>query len=151
MIALIQRVTRASVVVEDDIVGEIKNGLLVFLGIAATDTTKTIEWLSKKIVGLRIFSDQDDKMNFSVKDLDADILLVSQFTLYANVKKGNRPSFTDSAPPSIAIPLYEQMIKALEDKLEKPIQTGKFGADMKINLLNDGPVTICIDTQQYGV
>jgi len=151
MIALIQRVTRASVVVEDDIVGEIKNGLLVFLGIAATDTTKTIEWLSKKIVGSRIFSDQDDKMNFSVKDLDADILLVSQFTLYANVKKGNRPSFTDSAPPSIAIPLYEQMIKALEDKLEKPIQTGKFGADMKINLLNDGPVTICIDTQQYGV
>ena len=100
---------------------------------------------------MRIFSDQDDKMNFSVKDLDADILLVSQFTLYANVKKGNRPSFTDSAPPSIAIPLYEQMIKALEDKLEKPIQTGKFGADMKINLLNDGPVTICIDTQQYGV
>ncbi len=151
MIALIQRVTQASVVVEDQQIGEIKNGLLIFLGIATTDTSKTIEWLSKKIVGLRIFSDQDDKMNFSVKDLDADILLVSQFTLYANVKKGNRPSFTDSAPPSIAIPLYEQMIKALEEKLEKPIQTGKFGADMKINLLNDGPVTICIDTQQYGM
>lgn len=151
MIALIQRVTRASVVVDNNIVGEIKNGLLVFLGIAATDTPKTIEWLSKKIVGLRIFSDQDGKMNFSVKDLDSDILLVSQFTLYANVKKGNRPSFTDSAPPSIAILLYEQMIKALEDKLEKPIQTGEFGADMKIDLLNDGPVTICIDTQQYGM
>jgi D-tyrosyl-tRNA(Tyr) deacylase len=151
MIALIQRVTQASVVVENQQIGEIKNGLLIFLGIATTDTSKTIEWLSKKIVGLRIFSDQDDKMNFSVKDLDADILLVSQFTLYANVKKGNRPSFTDSAPPSIAIPLYEQMIKALEEKLEKPIQTGKFGADMKINLLNDGPVTICIDTQQYGM
>ncbi|WP_375563268.1 D-aminoacyl-tRNA deacylase [Bernardetia sp. OM2101] len=151
MIALIQRVTRASVKVEGKIIGEIKNGLLVFLGITNTDNSKTIEWLSKKIVGLRIFADQDDKMNFSVKDLDADILLVSQFTLYANVKKGNRPSFTDSAPPSIAIPLYEQMIKALEDKLEKNIQTGKFGADMKIELLNDGPVTICIDTQQYGI
>ena len=117
MIALIQRVTRASVVVEGKVIGEIKNGLLVFLGIAATDTSNTIEWLSKKIVGLRIFSDQDGKMNFSVKDIDADILLVSQFTLYANVKKGNRPSFTDSAPPSMAIPLYEQMIQALEDKL----------------------------------
>ena len=125
--------------------------MLVFLGIAATDTSNTIEWLSKKIVGLRIFSDQDGKMNFSVKDIDADILLVSQFTLYANVKKGNRPSFTDSAPPSMAIPLYEQMIQALEDKLEKPIQTGEFGADMKIDLLNDGPVTSCIDTQQYGI
>jgi D-tyrosyl-tRNA(Tyr) deacylase len=151
MIALIQRVTRASVRVEGNIIGEIQNGLLVFLGISATDTPKTIEWLSKKIVGLRIFSDQDGKMNLSVKDLDGDILLVSQFTLYANVKKGNRPSFTDSAPPSLAIPLYEEMIKALEEKLEKPIQTGKFGADMKIDLLNDGPVTICIDTEQYGI
>jgi D-tyrosyl-tRNA(Tyr) deacylase len=151
MIALIQRVTRASVMVENNVIGEIKSGLLVFLGISATDTPKTIEWLSKKIVGLRIFADQDDKMNFSVKDIDADILLVSQFTLYANVKKGNRPSFTDSAPPSVAIPLYQQMIKALETKLEKPIQTGEFGADMKIDLLNDGPVTISIDTQQYGI
>lgn len=151
MIALIQRVTRASVTVENKVIGEIKNGLLVFLGISATDTPKTIEWLSKKIVGLRIFSDQDDKMNFSVKDINADILLVSQFTLYANVKKGNRPSFTDSASPSIAIPLYQQMIKALEEKLEKPIQTGEFGADMKIDLLNNGPVTISIDTQQYGI
>ena len=151
MIALIQRVTRASVVVEDNIIGEIKNGLLVFLGITHTDTSKTIEWLSNKIVGLRIFSDQDGKMNFSVKDLDADILLVSQFTLYANVKKGNRPSFTDSASPSLAIPLYEQMIKALEEKLEKSIQTGQFGADMKIELLNNGPITICIDTQNYGI
>lgn len=151
MIALIQRVTRASVVVEGQLIGEIKNGLLVFLGISAADTSKTIDWLSKKIVGLRIFSDQDDKMNFSVKDVEGDILLVSQFTLYANVKKGNRPSFTDSAPPSLAIPLYEEMIKALEEKLEKPIQTGEFGADMKVELLNDGPVTICIDTQQYGI
>jgi D-tyrosyl-tRNA(Tyr) deacylase len=151
MIALIQRVTRASVRVEDNQVGEIKNGLLIFLGISATDTSKTIEWLSKKIVGLRIFSDRDDKMNFSVKDLGGDILLISQFTLCANVKKGNRPSFTDSATASIAIPLYEQMIKALEEKLEKPIQTGKFGADMKIDLLNDGPVTICIDTARYGI
>lgn len=151
MIALIQRVTRASVVVEENVIGEIKNGLLVFLGISATDTSKTIEWLSNKIVGLRIFSDQDDKMNFSVKELDGDILLVSQFTLYANVKKGNRPSFSDSAPASLAIPLYEQMIKTLEEKLGKPIQTGQFGADMKIDLLNDGPVTICIDTQQYGI
>lgn len=151
MIALIQRVTQASVKVEGKIIGEIKNGLLVFLGISATDTSKTIDWLSKKIVGLRIFSDQDDKMNFSVKDIEADILLVSQFTLYANVKKGNRPSFSNSAPPSLAIPLYQQMIKALEEKLEKPIQTGQFGADMKIELLNDGPVTICIDTHQYDL
>ncbi len=151
MIALIQRVTQASVKVEGKIIGEIKNGLLVFLGISATDTSKTIDWLSKKIVGLRIFSDQDDKMNFSVKDIEADILLVSQFTLYANVKKGNRPSFSNSAPTSLAIPLYEQMIKALEEKLEKPIQTGQFGADMKIELLNDGPVTICIDTHQYDL
>ncbi|WP_338815050.1 D-aminoacyl-tRNA deacylase [Bernardetia sp. Wsw4-3y2] len=151
MIALIQRVTQASVKVEGKVIGEIKNGLLVFLGVSATDTSKTIDWLSKKIVGLRIFSDQDDKMNFSVKDIEADILLVSQFTLYANVKKGNRPSFSDSAPPSLAIPLYEQMVKALEEKLEKPIQTGQFGADMKIELLNDGPVTICIDTHQYGL
>ncbi|WP_338793771.1 D-aminoacyl-tRNA deacylase [Bernardetia sp. MNP-M8] len=151
MIALIQRVTQASVKVEGKVIGEIKNGLLVFLGVSATDTSKTIDWLSKKIVGLRIFSDQDDKMNFSVKDIEADILLVSQFTLYANVKKGNRPSFSDSAPPSLAIPLYEQMINALEEKLEKPIQTGQFGADMKIELLNDGPVTICIDTHQYGL
>jgi D-tyrosyl-tRNA(Tyr) deacylase len=151
MIALIQRVTRASVVVEGKIIGEIKNGLLVFLGISATDTSQTIEWLSKKIVGLRIFSDQDNKMNLSIKDSNGDILLISQFTLYANVKKGNRPSFTDSAPPSIAIPLYEEMIKALEEKLEKPIQTGEFGADMKVELLNDGPVTICIDTEHYGV
>jgi D-aminoacyl-tRNA deacylase len=151
MIALIQRVRRASVTIEDKIHGEIKDGLLVFLGISASDTTKTIEWLSKKIVGLRIFSDEDDKMNLSVKDIAADILLVSQFTLYANVKKGNRPSFTNSASPPIAIPLYEEMIKALEEKLEKPIQTGQFGADMKIDLLNDGPVTIHIDTEQYGI
>jgi len=151
MIALIQRVSSASVVVEDTIIGEIKNGLLVFLGISATDTSKTIEWLSKKIVGLRIFSDQDGKMNFSVKDLGYDILLVSQFTLYANVKKGNRPSFTDSAPASLAIPIYEKMIKAIEENLEKSIQTGMFGADMKIDLLNDGPVTIYIDTKQYDV
>ncbi len=151
MIALIQRVTSASVVVEEKIVGEIKDGLLIFLGISSTDTSKTIEWLSKKIIGLRIFSDQDNKMNFSVKDLEADILLVSQFTLYANVKKGNRPSFTDSAPPSIAIPLYQEMIKAIENKLEKPIQTGIFGADMKVSLCNEGPVTIHINTQKYNI
>ncbi len=151
MIALIQRVRQASVVTEDKKIGEIENGLLVFLGISATDTSKTIEWLSKKIVGLRIFSDKDDKMNFSVKDLNLDILLISQFTLYADVKKGNRPSFTNSAPPSLAIPIYEKMIKAIEEKLEKPIQTGQFGADMKVELLNDGPVTIYIDTQQYGI
>lgn len=125
--------------------------MLIFLGISSTDTSKTIEWLSKKIIGLRIFSDQDNKMNFSVKDLEADILLVSQFTLYANVKKGNRPSFTDSAPPSIAIPLYQEMIKAIENKLEKPIQTGIFGADMKVSLCNEGPVTIHINTQKYNI
>ena len=151
MIALIQRVSRASVVVEGKLIGQISNGLLIFLGISANDTPITIEWLSKKIVGLRIFSDKEGKMNLSVKDLDADILLVSQFTLYANVKKGNRPSFSDSAPASVAIPLYEQMIQALEEKLGKTIQTGEFGADMKIDLLNDGPVTIYIDTQQYNI
>ena len=147
MVALIQRVKRASVVTEEKLIGQIQDGLLIFLGVSASDTTETIEWLSKKIVGLRIFSDQEGKMNLSVQDIDADILLVSQFTLYANVKKGNRPSFSASAPASIAIPLYEQMIQALEAKLGKPIQTGKFGADMKIALVNDGPVTITIDSK----
>lgn len=151
MVALIQRVKRASVMVEGKVISQINNGLLVLLGISSKDTAETIEWLSKKIVGLRIFSDKEGKMNLSVKDLDADILLVSQFTLYANVKKGNRPSFSESASASVAIPLYNQMIEALEEKLEKPIQTGEFGADMKIDLLNDGPVTIHIDTQQYNV
>lgn len=149
MIALIQRVTLASVRIEDNVISTIENGLLIFLGISITDNSKTIEWLSKKIVDLRIFSDTNGKMNLSVKDLDADILLVSQFTLYADVKKGNRPSFTRSASASIAIPLYQQMIKSIEEKLGKPIQTGKFGTDMKIELLNDGPVTIHIDTQYY--
>lgn len=151
MIALIQRVKRASVVVEEQTIGQIEDGLLIFLGISESDTPKTIEWLSKKIVGLRIFSDQEGKMNLSVKDIDADILLVSQFTLYANVKKGNRPSFSESAPASVAIPFYEQMIMALEKQLGKNIKTGKFGADMKIDLLNDGPVTIHIDTQKYNI
>lgn len=151
MKALIQRVSSASVVVEGKIIGEIKNGLLVFLGIKATDTASSIEWLSKKIVGLRIFSDKEGKMNLSVKEVEAAILLVSQFTLYANVKKGNRPSFTDSASSLIAIPLYEKMIQTLTLHLEKPIQTGQFGANMQINLVNDGPVTIFIDTEQYGI
>ena len=147
MRAVIQRVSSASVTVEERITGSIENGLLVLLGIEDTDTSEDIEWLSNKIVNLRIFSDANDVMNVSVKDNNGGILLVSQFTLHASTKKGNRPSYIKASKPGIAIPMYEKMIMQLETDLAKKIETGIFGADMKVNLLNDGPVTIVIDTK----
>jgi D-tyrosyl-tRNA(Tyr) deacylase len=147
MRAVIQRVTRASVTIEGKIKSAIEDGLLVLVGIEDTDTMEDIEWLSGKIVNLRIFNDDAGVMNVSVKDKGGDILLVSQFTLHASTKKGNRPSYIRASKPDIAIPLYEKMISRLEADLGKPIGTGEFGADMKVELLNDGPVTILIDTK----
>lgn len=147
MRAVIQRVSHASVKVKEKITGEIKNGLMILLGIEDADTKEDIEWLSAKIVNLRIFNDANGVMNISIKDIDGDILLVSQFTLHASTKKGNRPSYIKASKPDVAIPLYEQMIVQLENDLGKKIQTGIFGADMKVELLNDGPVTILMDTK----
>ena len=144
---VIQRVSQASVKIEGEIKGEIGPGLLVLAGIAADDTPEDLEWLAKKTVQLRIFSDEAGKMNRSLQDENGDILLISQFTLHANTKKGNRPSYINAAAPEIAIPLYENFIKLLEQQLGRPIQTGIFGADMKVSLLNDGPVTIIIDSK----
>ena len=147
MRAVIQRVSEASVTVNEKITGFIQNGLLVFLGIEDADNKEDIVWLSGKIVNLRIFNDEQGVMNISVKDIEGDVLLISQFTLHASAKKGNRPSYIRASKPEIAIPLYEQMIHQLESDLGKKIQTGIFGADMKVKLLNDGPVTIFIDTK----
>ena len=147
MRAVIQRVTEASVKVDGSIVGEIQAGMLILLGIEVTDTLEDIEWLCIKIVNLRIFDDQDGVMNLSVLDNAGDILLISQFTLHASTKKGNRPSYIKAAKPEIANPIYELMISRLEHALGKPVACGKFGADMKVALLNDGPVTIIIDTK----
>ena len=147
MKAVIQRVSRASVKVDGKIWGEIGEGVLVLLGIEDADTEDDIEWLSNKIVNLRIFDDENGVMNKSVMDVDGNILLVSQFTLHASTKKGNRPSYIKASKPEIAVPLYEKMIAQLESDLSKKIQTGIFGADMKVELLNDGPVTIIIDTK----
>jgi D-tyrosyl-tRNA(Tyr) deacylase len=147
MRAVIQRVTKASVTIDGKVSGEIGIGLLVFAGIEDADNAEDIEWLSNKIVNLRIFSDENGVMNISVKGINGDILLVSQFTLHASTKKGNRPSYIKASKPDIAIPLYEKMIWQLSTDLGKKIQTGIFGADMKVELLNDGPVTIVIDTK----
>ena len=147
MRVVIQRVSEASVKVNEAICGEIQNGLLVLLGIEDADTDEDIEWLSKKIINLRIFADENDVMNKSVLEISGDILLISQFTLHANTKKGNRPSYMRASKPAVAIPLYEQVITQLEKELNKKIQTGIFGADMKVQLLNDGPVTIIIDSK----
>lgn len=147
MIAVIQRVKNASVTIEGKLHSEIGVGLLVLLGIGQDDTQEDIDWLAKKIVQMRIFSDSEQKMNLSVQDVDGDILLVSQFTLLASTKKGNRPSFIEAARPEIAIPLYEKSIAIFSQELGNPIQTGEFGADMQVNLLNDGPVTIIIDSK----
>lgn len=147
MRAVIQRVSNASVTIENKIQGKIEIGLLILLGIEETDTEKDIDWLVRKIIQLRIFSDENGKMNLSLQDVNGDILLISQFTLFASTKKGNRPSFIRSAKPAIAIPLYEQFIIETETQLNKKIQTGIFGADMKVELLNDGPVTIIIDSK----
>lgn len=147
MRAVIQRVTKASVTIEGKINGQIENGLLVFIGIEDADNAEDIEWLSSKIVNLRIFNDENGVMNISAKDINGGILLISQFTLHASTKKGNRPSYIKASKPERAIPLYEQMIRQLSMDLGKEIQTGIFGADMKVELLNDGPVTIVIDTR----
>ena len=146
MRAVIQRVSKASVTIDGNIKSEIKSGLLVLLGIEERDTDYDIEWLAKKIIQLRIFSDVEGKMNLSVQDIAGDILVISQFTLFASTKKGNRPSFLRSAKPDSAIPLYEQFLRELKDQFGKEIYSGEFGADMKVELINDGPVTIIIDS-----
>lgn len=147
MRVVIQRVSRASVMIDGNIHSKIGDGLLVLLGIEDADTTEDIEWICGKIVNLRIFNDENGVMNVSVKEMKGEILLVSQFTLHASTKKGNRPSYIKASKPDIAIPLYEKMIEQLSMDLGKPVQTGEFGADMKVELLNDGPVTIVIDTK----
>ncbi|MBL0181448.1 MAG: D-tyrosyl-tRNA(Tyr) deacylase [Chitinophagaceae bacterium] len=147
MRAVIQRVAKAGVTIDEIIKSEIKTGLLVLIGMEDADNKEDIEWLSNKIVNLRIFDDENKVPNISVKDMGGDILLVSQFTLQASTKKGNRPSYIKASKPEIAIPLYEKMIVQLENDLGKKIHTGEFGADMKVALLNDGPVTIVIDTK----
>ena len=147
MRAVLQRVTQASCTVEGNITGDIKTGFLVLLGIEDADTEEDLQWLAQKIVSMRIFGDENGLMNKALADVNGDILLISQFTLFASTKKGNRPGFTRAARPDKAIPMYEQMIKTLGELTGKNIQTGIFGADMKISLLNDGPVTIIIDTK----
>lgn len=147
MKAVIQRVLEASVTIEGKVVSEIKNGLLILVGIVAEDTKEDINWLSKKIVNLRIFNDENYVMNNSLIDVDGDAIIVSQFTLQANTKKGNRPSYIKAAKPEIAIPLYKQFVIQFETELNKKVGTGEFGADMKVSLTNDGPVTILIDSK----
>ncbi|MGG6230234.1 D-aminoacyl-tRNA deacylase [Tenacibaculum sp. SDUM215027] len=144
---VLQRVSKASVTIENKKVAEIQNGLLVLLGIINDDTQEDINWLSNKIINLRIFNDDEGVMNKSIKDINGDIIAVSQFTLHASTKKGNRPSYIKAAKPDVAIPLYEKFIQQVEVDLGKKIQTGQFGADMKVDLLNDGPVTIIIDSK----
>jgi D-tyrosyl-tRNA(Tyr) deacylase len=148
MRAVIQRVTRASVTIGKKIKSEIGTGLVVLTGIEETDTDADIEWLSSKIVNLRIFNDKDDVMNLSVHDVDGNILVISQFTLYAKTKKGNRPSYIRAAHPDIAIPLYNKFVATLSLLTGKEVLTGEFGAMMQVELVNDGPVTIIIDTKE---
>jgi D-tyrosyl-tRNA(Tyr) deacylase len=147
MIAILQRVSEASVKIDGNIKGEIQTGFLVLLGVTHHDTQEDVEWISKKIVAMRVFADEEGKMNLDLSAINGDILLISQFTLHASTKKGNRPSFIEAARPEIAIPLYEKTIAQLEKDLGRAIQTGTFGADMKINLVNDGPVTIILDSK----
>lgn len=147
MKVVIQRVSKASVTVSNTKIAEIKTGLLVFVGIVAEDYQEDINYLVRKILNLRVFNDEHKTMNLSLKDVNGDVIVVSQFTLHAATKKGNRPSYTKAAKPEIAIPLYENFVKTLENQLDKKVQTGKFGADMKVEILNDGPVTIIIDSK----
>lgn len=144
---VIQRVTEASVKVDGEIVCAIQNGLMILVGIEDADNQEDVEWLAGKASNLRIFDDADGVMNLSVKEVQGDILLISQFTLHASTKKGNRPSYINASKPPIAIPLYEAMIQQLEKEMGKPIETGRFGADMKVSLLNNGPVTIVMDSK----
>ena len=147
MRAVIQRVNRASVTIDGNVHSRIEIGLLILLGIEDADTDEDIEWLSGKIINLRIFNDKDGVMNESLMDKNGELLLVSQFTLHASTKKGNRPSYIKASKPETAIPIYEKMIRQLSKDLGKEIKTGVFGADMKVELLNDGPVTIVMDTK----
>jgi D-aminoacyl-tRNA deacylase len=147
MKAVIQRVSQASVTVENQIVADIQKGLLVLIGIEEADNQDDVNWLTSKIVNLRIFGDENDIMNLSVKDIDGDVIVVSQFTLQASTKKGNRPSYLKAAKPEISVPLYEKFVVQMEQEIGRKVQTGKFGADMKVLLLNDGPVTIIIDSK----
>ncbi|HLT08518.1 MAG TPA: D-aminoacyl-tRNA deacylase [Cyclobacteriaceae bacterium] len=147
MIAVIQRVSSSSVRIKNEVKGEIGRGLTVLLGIEDADEGGDIEWLTRKIVNLRIFPDDQGVMNRSLLDVQGDLLVISQFTLHASTKKGNRPSYIKAAKPEVAVPLYMACIEAFEKELGKPIQTGEFGADMQVSLINDGPVTIIIDTK----
>jgi len=147
MKAVIQRVSESSVTINAKIVAQIQKGLLVLIGFEDSDTQEDINWLTSKIANLRIFADENQVMNVSLKDIDGDLIIVSQFTLHASTKKGNRPSYIKAAKPEIAIPLYEAFIVQMETELGKKVQTGQFGADMKVALVNDGPVTIVIDTK----
>ena len=147
MKAVIQRVSQSSVTINNEIVAQIQQGLLVLVGIEDTDNQEDINWLTSKIANLRIFADENEVMNMSLKDIDGEMIVVSQFTLHALTKKGNRPSYIKASKPEIAIPLYESFIQQMEIELGKKVQTGQFGADMKVSLVNDGPVTIIIDTK----
>ena len=147
MKVVIQRVSQASVTIDDVVKSEIKEGLLILLGIENEDTQEDIEWLSKKVGNLRIFSDEEGVMNLSLKQVDGEAIIVSQFTLQASTKKGNRPSYINAAKPDISIPLYNQFIQTFEREIGKKVGSGEFGADMKVSLINDGPVTILIDSK----
>lgn len=147
MKVVIQRVTEASVTIDGQVKGTIGKGLLLLIGIGQEDTAADVSWAVRKITAMRIFSDADDKMNLSVKDINGEVLAISQFTLFADTKKGNRPSFVKAAPPTVANELYKQFLVLIEQELGKPIQSGSFGADMKVRLLNDGPVTILLDSK----
>ena len=146
MRVVVQRVKHASVTINGTVNGKINNGFLVLLGVQSTDSEQDVDYLVKKVTNLRIFSDENDKMNLSLKDVNGELLIVSQFTLYANCKEGNRPSFVEAAKPDIAIPLYEYFVSECK-KIIPVVETGIFGADMKVDLLNDGPVTIILDTK----
>ena len=147
MKAVIQRVSQSSVTINEEIVAQIQQGILVLVGIEDADIQEDINWLTSKIANLRIFEDENEVMNLSLKDIDGEMIVVSQFTLHALTKKGNRPSYIKASKPEIAIPLYESFVKQMEIELGKKVQTGQFGADMKVGLVNDGPVTIIIDTK----
>lgn len=148
MIAIIQRVSEASVKIDGAVKGSINNGLMVLLGIEDQDSDEDIEWLSRKIINMRIFNDEQEVMNKSLLDIHGEVLLISQFTLHASTKKGNRPSYIKAARPEVAIPLYEKMIQALDSAIPTQIQSGEFGANMQVSLINDGPVTIIIDSKE---
>ena len=147
MRVVVQRVSQSSVIIESDIVSSISKGLLILLGVENNDTLDDVNWLIRKIINLRIFTDIDGKMNNSIVDIKGDVIVVSQFTLHAKTKKGNRPSYINAAPPKIAIPLYENFVQILKNESKLNVLTGEFGADMKVSLINDGPVTIIIDSK----